>query len=44
MAFVQTDADLRSLVTSARDIIYACDASGHFTFANPFAVELLGYH
>jgi PAS domain S-box-containing protein len=43
MAFVQTDADLRSLVTGARDIIYACDASGHFTFANPFAVELMGY-
>ncbi len=43
MAFVQTDADLRSLVTGARDIIYACDASGHFTFANPFAIELLGY-
>ena len=43
MAFVQTDADLRSLVAGARDIIYACDAAGHFTFANPFAVELLGY-
>ncbi len=43
MAFVQTDADLRSLITGARDIIYACDALGHFTFANPFAVELLGY-
>jgi len=43
MAFVQTDADLRSLVTGARDVIYACDASGHFTFANPFAVELMGY-
>ena len=43
MAFVQTDADLRSLVTGARDIIYACDASGHFTFANPFAVEIMGY-
>ena len=43
MAYVQTDADLRSLVTGARDIIYACDALGHFTFANPFAVELLGY-
>jgi len=43
MAFVQTDADLRSLITGARDIIYACDASGHFTFANPFAVELMGY-
>lgn len=43
MAFVQTDADLRNLVTGARDIIYACDAAGHFTFANPFAIELLGY-
>jgi len=43
MAFVQTDSDLRSLITGARDIIYACDASGHFTFANPFAVELMGY-
>jgi PAS domain S-box-containing protein len=43
MAFVQTDADLRSLITGARDIIYACDASGHFTFANPFALELMGY-
>ena len=43
MAFVQTDADLRSLIAGARDIIYACDASGHFTFANPFAVELMGY-
>jgi len=43
MAFVQTDADLRSLITGARDIIYACDASGRFTFANPFAVELMGY-
>ena len=43
MAFVQTDADLRSLITGARDIIYACDVSGHFTFANPFAVELMGY-
>ena len=43
MAFVQTDADLRSLITGARDIIYACDAGGHFTYANPFAVELMGY-
>lgn len=43
MAFVQTDADLRSLITGARDIIYACDASGHFTYANPFAVEMMGY-
>src|SRR4051812_46711421 len=43
MSFVQTDADLRSLITGARDIIYACDASGHFTYANPFAVELMGY-
>jgi len=43
MAFVQTDADLRSLITGARDIIYACDAAGHFTYANPFAVELMGY-
>src|SRR6266853_3945752 len=43
MAFVQTDADLRRLVTGARDVIYACDASGHFTFANPFAIELMGY-
>jgi two-component system, cell cycle sensor histidine kinase and response regulator CckA len=43
MGFVQTDADLRSLVTGARDIIYACDATGHFTFANPFATELMGY-
>jgi PAS domain S-box-containing protein len=43
MSFVQTDADLRSLITGARDVIYACDASGHFTFANPFAVELMGY-
>ena len=43
MAFVQTDADLRSLIVGARDIIYACDAAGHFTFANPFAVELMGY-
>ena len=43
MGFVQTDADLRSLITGARDIIYACDASGHFTYANPFAVELMGY-
>ena len=43
MAFVQTDADLRSLIAGARDIIYACDAAGHFTFANPFAVELMGY-
>ena len=43
MPFVQTDADLRSLIAGARDIIYACDAAGHFTFANPFAVELMGY-
>ncbi len=43
MAFVQTDADLRSLISGARDIIYACDATGHFTFANPFAIELLGF-
>ena len=43
MAFVHTDADLRSLVTGARDIIYACDAGGHFTYANPFALELMGY-
>src|SRR5712671_3015215 len=43
MTFVQTDADLRSLIAGARDIIYACNASGHFTFANPFAVELMGY-
>jgi PAS domain S-box-containing protein len=43
MGFVQTDADLRSLITGARDIIFACDGSGRFTFANPFAVELMGY-
>src|SRR5215831_17526063 len=43
MAFVQSDAELRSLVTAARDIIYACDAAGHFTYANPFALELMGY-
>ena len=43
MAFVQTDADLRSLIAGARDIIYACDAKGCFTFANPFAIELMGY-
>ena len=43
MLFVHTDADLRSLIVGARDIIYACDGTGHFTFANPFAVELMGY-
>jgi len=43
MAFVQTDAQLRSLITAARDIIYACDAGGRFTYANPFALELMGY-
>jgi PAS domain S-box-containing protein len=40
---VQTDAQLRSLVIAARDIIYTCDAAGHFTYANPFALEVMGY-
>jgi PAS domain S-box-containing protein len=43
MPFVQTDAALRSLITGARDIVYACDVSGHFVYANPFAIELMGY-
>ena len=42
-ALRESEGRYRSIVESARDIIYSADLSGHFIYANPNALEATGY-
>src|SRR5438128_8549232 len=39
----ETRERYRQLVENANDIIYRCDAHGHFTYVNPTVRKILGY-
>jgi PAS domain S-box-containing protein len=39
----ESEARFRQIVENASDIIYRTDIDGHFTYANPSALKMLGY-
>jgi PAS domain S-box-containing protein len=40
----ESEARFRQIVENASDIIYRTDTRGNFTYANPAALKMMGYH
>jgi PAS domain S-box-containing protein len=41
---VSAPDNLRHIIEYAQDLIYYCDADGHFTYVNPAAARVMGYN